>query len=313
MLLIDGVKYKEWIISNEDELEKMVIEHAQDIFSENSIYFDKKQKLRSIAGVGTIPDGLAIILSENPQWHIVEVELSSHDPYEHIVPQVDKFINATENTNSRNKIVEALYEVIENDILTKLKTKQAIGQNKDIHKFLSDLIIKTPFITIVIEKDTSQLREALRKYPQKKVVEFQTFKRQDAETVHAHLFEPLFKLPPPMSVPNPIISNHDIIRNSIDIRFWSSYQDYSYIGIWKKYRYLFPAIGTTIELVDNNGEIFQADVREYEGSMQLWFHNLFKKHSYVKEGDIIRILIIEPMKRYRIEFLREGKILLPSH
>ena len=32
MLLIDGVKYELWTPSNEDELEQMVIEHAQDVW-----------------------------------------------------------------------------------------------------------------------------------------------------------------------------------------------------------------------------------------------------------------------------------------
>ena len=37
MLLIDGVKYQEWTPPNEDEFERVVKEHAQDIFGENSI------------------------------------------------------------------------------------------------------------------------------------------------------------------------------------------------------------------------------------------------------------------------------------
>jgi len=168
MLLIDGVKYQEWEISNEDELEQMVIEHAQDIFGENSIYFDKKQKLKSLAGVGSIPDGLVIMFGSVPQWHIVEVELSSHDPYAHIVPQVDKFINGIDNQNTRNKLVDTLYNVINSDELLRRETRQAIGLDKDIHKFLADLITTPPTITIIIEKDTDQLEEALRKYAQKK-------------------------------------------------------------------------------------------------------------------------------------------------
>ncbi len=195
MLLMDGVRYQEWGISNEDELEQMVIEHAQNIFGENSIYFDKKQKLKSLAGVGSIPDGLVIMFGSVPQWHIVEVELSSHDPYAHIVPQVDKFINGIDNQNTRNKLVDTLYNVINSDELLRRETRQAIGLDKDIHKFLADLITTPPTITIIIEKDTDQLEEALRKYAQKKVVEFQTFTREGVVglSVHAHLFEPLYE------------------------------------------------------------------------------------------------------------------------
>jgi len=200
MLLIDGVKYEEWEISNEDELEQMVIEHAQEIFGKNSIYFDRKQRLKSLAGVGSIPDGLVVAFGDVPQWHIVEVELSSHDPYAHIVPQVDKFLNAIDNRYTRNNIIEALYDAINADDLLKLKTRLAIGLDKDAHKFLSDLIVSSPTMTIVIEKDTSQLKEALKKYTQKKVVEFRTYTREDAEKVHAHLFEPLHKAPSVQSV-----------------------------------------------------------------------------------------------------------------
>ena len=80
MLLIDGVRYELWTPSSEDEFEQVVKEHAQDIFGEQSIYLDRKQKLKSLSGVGSIPDGYVITLGDSPQWHIVEVELSSH-PY----------------------------------------------------------------------------------------------------------------------------------------------------------------------------------------------------------------------------------------
>lgn len=193
MLLIDGVKYLEWAIPNEDDLEQMVLEHAQGIFGDNAIYFDKRQKLRTLSGVGSIPDGLVITLSGAPEWHIVEVELSTHDVYAHVVPQIDKFLNGVDNSATRNRIIEALYESVLNDDFLRAKVRQALGPDKELHKFLADLIKSPPTLTIVIERDTEQLREALRKYPQTKVVEFQTYRREQAETVHAHLFKPLFE------------------------------------------------------------------------------------------------------------------------
>ena len=36
MLIIDGVKYELWIPPNEDEFERVVKEHAQEIFGEQS-------------------------------------------------------------------------------------------------------------------------------------------------------------------------------------------------------------------------------------------------------------------------------------
>ena len=92
MLLIDGIKYELWTPPNEAEFERVVKEHARDIFGEQSIYLDLKPKLKSEAEIGSKPDGCVVILEALPQWHIVEVELSSHPLHEHIVPQVGKLV-----------------------------------------------------------------------------------------------------------------------------------------------------------------------------------------------------------------------------
>ena len=207
MLLIDGVKYKEWPPTNEDVFEQIVKEHAKDIFGEQSIYLDIKHKLKSRAGIGSIPDGYVIILGDEPDWHIVEVELSSHPLYDHIVPQVGKFINGVNNPSTQRDIVDTLYQEINSDEFLRLRLKQAIGAT-DTHKFLSDLISKPPLVTIIIEKRTEQLDEALNMLaylPQnKKVVELQTFTREGVGlNVHAHLFEPLYEVlkPPTVQIP----------------------------------------------------------------------------------------------------------------
>jgi hypothetical protein len=197
MLLIDGVKYELWTPPTEDEFEQVVKEHAQEIFGEQSIYLDRKQKLKSLSGVGSIPDGYVILSGGIPQWHIVEVELSSHPLHDHIVSQVGRFISGINNPNIQRGIVNAIDEEIARDDSLKLRLRKAI-EPTEIYRFLSDLISKQPILTIIIEKDTEELREALNtlRYPQIKVVEFQTFTREGVEglAVHAHLFEPLYRV-----------------------------------------------------------------------------------------------------------------------
>jgi hypothetical protein len=194
MLLIDGVKYDLWTPSTEDEFERVVKEHAQEIFGEESIYFDIKQKLKSGSGIGSIPDGYVIVFGDSPEWHIIEVELSSHPLYEHIVSQVSKFINGISNPNIQRGIVNAIDGELTRNFFLRWMLKKAV-EPTEIYRFLSDLISKQPVLTIIIEKDTEELREALStlRYPQIKVVEFQTFVREGAEAVHAHLFEPLYE------------------------------------------------------------------------------------------------------------------------
>ncbi len=135
------------------------------------------------------------------------MELSSHPLHDHIVAQVGRFIGGINNSNMQRQIAEAIYQEITRDSFLKLKVEQAI-QSTEIYKSLLDLISKQPILTIIIEKDTEELREALNtlRYPQIKVMEFQTFTREWVGLdVHAHLFEPLFiaKSPlPPLPTPD---------------------------------------------------------------------------------------------------------------
>lgn len=198
MLIIDGVNYQEWTPEGEhaeDELEQIVIEHAKDIFGESSIYIDRKLKLKALGGIGSIPDGYAIIFVSPPEWHIIETELSSHPLHEHIVSQISKFVAGIANPSTRNQIISAIYNEINSDDLLKIIAKKAIG-SEETYKFLSELIAKPPTITIIIEKKTPELNDALNaiNHPSKKVIEFKTFRRIGAEIIHAHLFNPIFEI-----------------------------------------------------------------------------------------------------------------------
>jgi len=318
MLIIDGVKYEEWTPPSEEEFERVVKEHAPDIFGEESIYFDLKKKLKTRAGIGSIPDGLVIMFGNVPEWHIVEVELSSHDPYAHIVPQVDKFLNGIDNRDTRNKIIEALYDAINGDEFLKLKTRQAIGLDKDVHKFLSDLIARPPTITIVIEEYTSQLREALKKYTQKGVVEFQTFRRVGAERVHAHLFEPLYQVVTPKV---PVVSDRGgltpastpqdtlevILGTPSNIKFHT-------LDVLKIHRHFFPGYKIPFELETDIGIIqtwvTSAPAGTERGDpdkgayIQANLAEWYRRHPSIKVGDKVVFKAIELMKRYRLEVIK---------
>ncbi len=319
MLLIDGVKYELWTPPSEDEFERVVKEHTHDIFSEQSIYLDRKQKLKSLSGVGSIPDGYVITLGDTPHWHIVEVELSSHPLHDHIVSQVGRFISGISNPNIQRGIVNAMDEEIARDDFLKLKLKKAI-EPAEIYRFLTDLISKQPILTIIIEKDTEELREALNtlRYSQIKVVEFQTFRRVGAEAVHAHLFEPLYKSvvsskpewpsPTPPTLPMP--PNGDKIEIIIREPFIRAH----YLPIGKNNRRFFPGykvpftLETDISTIQtymssapagtqvgdpNRGAYFQAN-------LNVWY----RRHPELKVGDKVRVSVIESMKKYRLEIVK---------
>lgn len=308
MLLIDGVKYELRTPSSEDELENMVKEHAQDIFGENSIYLDKKQKLKSLAGVGSIPDGLVIMFGNVPEWHIVEVELSSHQLYDHIVNQVGRFINGVKNTVTQKKIIEAIYHHIQENKQRKAEFEEAIGSG-EIYKLLTDVISKSPVLTIIIEKRTRELDEALDllRYSPIKIVEFQTFTRKGTEglAVHAHLFEPLHKRvitpEPKISSVTPPVSP----ENSFEVTMQPSYIESRCVYIPAAKKHLFPTSNTTLELHTDTGVIetnFSIDSfgRWLSKGLAPWF-----SHSKLQVGDNVRITVIEPMKKYSLEIVKQ--------
>ena len=192
MIIIDGVRYNLWTPKDEEkQFHPMVREQSKEIFGENSLYFDVKRVLKTVSGIGSIPDAYVINLSKPPEWYVVENELASHPVYDHVVKQLTKFINGIENQNARSQILEMLYEKIDQDDVLKATVKKLSGSD-DIHFFLSKLLFTPPRIVIVIDQKTPEVQEACRvlKYPPD-IIEFKTYARENAETVHAHIFEPL--------------------------------------------------------------------------------------------------------------------------
>lgn len=286
MLLIDGVKYELWTPPNEDDFERVVREHASDIFGEQSIYLDRKQKLKSLSGIGSIPDGYAIILKDQPEWHIIEVELSSHPLYEHIVSQMSRFISGISNPNIQRGIVNAIDEQIRRDDFLTLRLRKAI-EPVEIHRFLTELVSKQPIITIIIEKETEELREALNvlRYPQIELVEFQTFTREEVGlAVHAHLFEPMFQ-------PTGNLSNQKII--STKEHEWPGSEPAKrglklYIKDGKHYNPMeaLVALGATLNrMVEGRGDrratMPDGTILEYVGSTKNGKSKIAKVHTYL--------------------------------
>lgn len=191
VLMVDGIKYKEYSYSTESELEDSIKYHAKDIFGEDSIFFDKKQ-LKSLAGRGSVPDGF-IVDFKNRIFHIVEVEMSDHDVYGHIVSQLTKFINGMRNPATHKKIVGSIDDEIRKQPELKKKIKETIGG--EIYRFLDDLIPEQhPSVVVVIDRKSDDLDEACGVLSaDTKVIEFRTFVRGNVGDlrVHVHMFEPI--------------------------------------------------------------------------------------------------------------------------
>ena len=187
ILLIDGAKYKSLVFNKEDEFEEIVKKHSKEIFGNDTLYIDIKKRIETESGIISIPDGYLIDFSYNSLW-IVEVELSNHPVYKHLVPQLSKFMSSAKKDKAQKEIIETLYSAITNDILLDALVKKRLG-SKDLHHFLSELLKEGIHIIVVIDKLDEKVEEAFENFKEKvNFVELKTFVRADAGVgVHAHL------------------------------------------------------------------------------------------------------------------------------
>jgi len=88
-----GNLYRLHSFETEAEFERQVITLADQIFGPSTIYVDVKKRLKN-GDIVSIPDGYVIDMAEpeSPRLFVVENELVSHDPFQHIGIQMMKFV-----------------------------------------------------------------------------------------------------------------------------------------------------------------------------------------------------------------------------
>jgi predicted transport protein len=187
ILTKDGV-YHLYNYQSENDLERMVVEHATEIFGRDTVYLDIKRKISSKAGFGTIPDGYVIDLKKN-KLYLIEVELISHSLKRHVLPQITNFIMALDNENTVSKLVDEFYE--------------ELPESQKIDKERLKSIVNNWGIIIVIDevgdpmKETNPLLEIvnfLSKHGEVKAIPFQTYCKNGKLTDgHVHSFKSFTK------------------------------------------------------------------------------------------------------------------------
>lgn len=192
IIIKDGVRYLPHQYKDESELENLVKKHIEFIFGNNSLFFEKS-KIKSEAGIGSIPDGFVFLPFEQ-KWYVIEIELSQHPLYDHIVPQILRFNSAIKNPATKNKIINAFEKEIENNQSLNYKYKNA-GVKKERYKLLTEVINENPEIVIIIDKKTKELEGVCDGLPfASKVIEFKTYQREGSNVL-VHLFDTLLSYP----------------------------------------------------------------------------------------------------------------------
>lgn len=315
ILLKDGIKYLPYKYKDENELERMVVEHSEVMFGVDSIFFPK-QKIKALSGIVTIPDGF-ILLMNDEKWYILEVELASHPLYEHIVVQVSKFNTAIKNSKTRKKLVDVFYDEVRDNIQIKYKF-EFNRIMKEPYKFLSDTISKGPEVIVVVDEKTRELDELCGSLPfRTTVLKFETYCREKIGLgVHIHSFDTLRDhgireqiSPDQEKEINEVISVRGR-RIEITLTKIHTPRKYALIPIPKEHRSFFPGYKEPLTLITDVGEIrtkvtSASKGTEYgdpeagkyvQGGLRRWYD----KHNDLKNGNKLIIEVIDLKKKYRL-------------
>lgn len=160
MLIFGESKYIKTPFTNEDELEQVVVSNYEYLFGPASIYLPKKL-IKTVDGIGTIPDGFAIDLGSR-KWYLVEAELLNHNVWNHIAPQVSKQVIASLQPLSRKIIEDLAVEQYQMDLLTKEKFDDLGIREINVRKVLSEILEKEPAVGIPIDAISGDLKEWAR-------------------------------------------------------------------------------------------------------------------------------------------------------
>jgi len=220
LLLKDCVRYVPHEYKNEAELEAMVFEHYREIFGKNALLFSKR-KIKSPARISTVPDAFVIDF-ESRKWYVVEVELSRHQVYDHIVAQITKFLNATKSSESKQGLAKVIYKEIKSDPYKKALL-EVNGIKEDKFKEILEILENQPEIVVIIDKLTEKVNEAVGLLSNAlsfnvRAIEFKTFKRENSHSLedHIHVFDGFLKPEPQPPKGSKKLKGKHLVRKMIE-------------------------------------------------------------------------------------------------
>jgi predicted transport protein len=165
VLYRSGLRYTEKEFRKEKEFENLLINNSKTLFGKDTLLIDAKKKIDSKFMGGVIPDCFLFDFSDpgNPEFYIVEVELSHHSFYNHIFPQVTKFFAFFKNPTSQSELIEKLHAIIVADKAIKKEFQSKI-QTRELFKTIKDIIENSQNILLVIDGEKQELPEIIETY-----------------------------------------------------------------------------------------------------------------------------------------------------
>jgi hypothetical protein len=154
----NGKRFIEVKHVTEKDFEEDILVTSQILFGKDTIFINAKKKIESKSLGGTIPDGFFFDFSDvsDPQFYIVEVEVTKHSFYNHVFPQITKFFAFFKNTKLRKELVDKLYKIIQEDGPLRSNFKKYLDRT-EIYKYLSDVVESNQNILMIEDGDIVEL------------------------------------------------------------------------------------------------------------------------------------------------------------
>ena len=165
VLFKDNKRFIETKFKKEEIFENLILANSKVFFGNSSLIIDLKKKIGTQFLGGTIPDFFLMDLTDpkNPEFYLVEVELSSHDFFRHIFPQITKFFAFFKNPASLNELIEKIYNIISSD--QELKTEfYEKTKRKEIYKYIKDMMENSQNILLILDENKKELPEIIQTY-----------------------------------------------------------------------------------------------------------------------------------------------------
>ena len=172
----------------EQEFERAVVGHLNDIFGERRIYLDCKRRIGAKDGKQSVPDAYLIDVSSpcDPQLYVVENEISSHDLFKHIGVQLLQF--SVSFAQAGRTIKQILFDEVCSEPTAKARCEKYAqeGGFRNLDHFLESVVLDKDFrALVIIDEETDDLHAVTKNlgFPVE-IIEFSTYVNDKGQYIH---------------------------------------------------------------------------------------------------------------------------------
>jgi hypothetical protein len=172
----------------EQDFERAIVAHVNDIFGERRIYLDCKRRIGAKDGKQSVPDAYLIDVSSprDPQLYVVENEISSHDLFKHIGVQLLQF--SVSFAQAGRTIKQILFDEVcaEPNAKARCEKYAQEGGFRNLDHFLESLVLDKEFrALVIIDEETDDLHAVTKNlgFPVE-IIEFSTYVNGKGEYIH---------------------------------------------------------------------------------------------------------------------------------